>query len=54
MVPTWIDHAENGEPRLYLEELSIAARPQPSEPALPIEMSATLRARWLPLEERKP
>ena len=47
----WIGMVENGEPSLYLEEVSIASRPQPSEPALPMEVSATLRARWLLTEE---
>jgi hypothetical protein len=47
----WIGLVENGEPGLYLEEVSMAARPLPSEPVLQLEISATLRARWLLTEE---
>jgi Type II secretion system (T2SS), protein M subtype b len=47
----WIDLTEGGEPGLYIEDISIAWRPQPSDPALPLEIAATLRARWLLTEE---
>jgi hypothetical protein len=47
----WIGLVEGGEPGLYLEEISIASRPLPSEPVLQLEISAALRARWLLTEE---
>jgi hypothetical protein len=47
----WIDLVEGGEPGLYIEDISMTSRPQPSDPALPLEIAATLRARWLLTEE---
>ena len=46
----WIGLLESGEPRLSIDEMSAGSRPLPSDPLLQIEVTATLRARWLALE----